>query len=61
MFSVPQSNYADKKNQRIIKMELKLEQEEVREILEHNDIIELKLTEKKTKETKENGKIESLE
>lgn len=35
--------------------------EEVREILEHNDIIELKLTEKKTKETKENGKIESLE
>ena len=35
--------------------------EEVREILKHNDIIELKLTEKETKETKENGKIESLE
>ena len=35
--------------------------EEVREILEHNEIIELNLTEKKTKEAKENGKIESLE
>ena len=35
--------------------------EEVMDILEHNEVIELKLTEKKTKETKENGKIESLE
>ena len=35
--------------------------EEVREILKHDDVIELNLTEKKTKETKENGKIESLE
>lgn len=35
--------------------------EEVKYILEHNEVIELKLTEKKTKETKENGKIEAME
>ena len=35
--------------------------EEVKDILEHNEVIELKLTEKKTREAKESGKLESLE
>ena len=35
--------------------------EEVKDILEHNEVIELKLTEKKAKEAKENGKIETME
>ena len=35
-------------------------EDEVKEILKQNDVIELKLTEKKTKQTKENGNIETI-
>ena len=35
--------------------------EEVKYILEHNEVIELKLTEKKARESKEEGRIETME
>jgi len=35
--------------------------EEVKAIMEQNDIIELNLTEKKIKETKDNGNLEIIE
>ena len=34
--------------------------DEVKEILENNDVIELKLTEKKIKQVKENGNLDIL-